>query len=358
MMPGERLTLTVEEVARRVGGRLASGDPRGWIRGVAPVEEAGPHDLTMAVGARYARALAGREVGAVLVPPGKLVAGQTCIEVDEPREAWDQILELFAPQPWLPEPGIDPRATIAPDAALGEGVRIGAFAVVGHRARLGRGVVLFPGAIVGDDATIGDESIIHARAVVRERVQIGRRVRVGAGAVIGSEGFGFTTREGRHRRRPQAGTVIIEDDVEIGANACIDRASAGATVIGEGTKIDNLVQVAHNVRIGPHSLVVGQVGIAGSVRLGARVVLGGQVGVADHVTIGDGAVIAGRSVVIGDVEPGARLAGMPAIPHGEAIRVWALSRKLPELLRRLERLERRLGVAGEGDGPESRGGGQ
>lgn len=334
--------LRLGELAERVGGRLVGGDPSAVIRGAAPADQAGPDDVTMALSPRYWQELGDRPVGAVLVPAGRAVAGRPCIEVADPRRAFDQILEYFAPDPWLPPPGIDPTAVVSDSAELGEGVRVGARAFVGRRVRLGRGCVVYPGAVIADDVVVGDDSVIHANAVIRERVRIGARVVIGPGSVIGSEGFGFTTEGGRHRRRPQIGTVVIEDDVEVGANVCIDRASCGATVVGRGAKIDNLVQIAHNVRIGPHAIVVGQVGVAGSARIGAGVILAGQVGVRDHVTVGDGAVVAARAMVIEDVEPGARVAGEPAMPHAQALRVWAASRRLPELLQRLQQLEARV----------------
>lgn len=334
--------LTVQEVTERLKGRVIGADPAAVLRGVAPADQAGPEDVTLVLSARYWEELGDRKVGAVLVPPGKAVQGRPCIEVEDPRRAFDRLLEYFAPEAWLPPPGIDPTAVVAPDADLGPGVRVGARAVIGRRVRLGRECVIYPGAVVADGVAVGDESVVHANAVVLERVRIGRRVLIGPGTVVGSAGFGFATEAGVHRRRPHIGTVVIEDDVEIGANACIDRGSCGATVIGRGTKIDNMVQVAHNVRIGPNCLIIGQVGIAGSARIGAGVILAGQVGVKDHVTIGDSAVVAARTMVIQDVPAGAKVAGEPAMPHAHALRVWAVSRRLPEMLERLEHLEERL----------------
>lgn len=337
-MPAFRLG----ELAERVQGRLVGGDPSALITGAAPADQAGPGDVTLATSERYWAEIGQRPVGAVVVPPGRAAAGRPCIEVADPRRAFDSLLALFAPEPWLPALGVHPTAVVAPSARLGPDVRVGARAFVGERVELGRGCVVYPGAVIADDVAVGEGSVIHANAVIRERVRIGARVVIGPGSVIGSEGFGFATEGGRHRRRPQIGTVVIEDDVEVGANVCIDRASCGATVIGRGAKIDNLVQIAHNVRVGPHAIVVGQVGVAGSARIGAGAVLAGQVGVRDHVTVGDGAVVAARAMVIEDVPPGARVAGEPAMPHGQALRVWAASRRLPELAQRLRELEARV----------------
>ncbi|HEY8485976.1 MAG TPA: UDP-3-O-(3-hydroxymyristoyl)glucosamine N-acyltransferase, partial [Limnochordales bacterium] len=261
-------SLRLAEAAAMVGGRLVGGHPDHPVTGVAPVDQAGPTDITMVLSARYGRRLGGRAVAAVLVPAGRApseLGQQARIEVEDPRAAFDRLVEHFAPPPWLPEVGVHPTAVLGRQVELGPGVRIGARVVVGDRVRIGAGCVLFPGVVVGDDVEIGEGSVLRANAVVRERVRIGRRVVVHEGAVIGSDGFGFHTGpDGVHRRRPQAGTVVLEDDVEVGANACVDRATAGATVIGRGTKIDNLVQVAHNVQLGPGCLLAGQVGIAGS----------------------------------------------------------------------------------------------
>ena len=345
--------LRLEEAARLVGGRLVGGPGERVIRGVAPADQAGPDEITLAISARFARWLRERPVGAVLVAPGRALPEQACIEVEDPRAAFDRLVEHFAPAPWLPEPGVHPTAVLGQGVRLGEGVSIGARAVIGHRVVLGRGCVVYPGAVIADDVEVGDESVIRANAVIRERVRIGRRVVVHEGAVIGSDGFGFRTGpDGVHRRRPQAGGVVLEDDVEVGANATVDRASAGNTVIGRGTKIDNLVQVAHNVQLGPGCLVAAQVGIAGSTRVGAAVVMGGQVGVADHVEVGDQAVLYAKTGVIGDVEAGARLLGYPPMPHAQAVKVWAMLRRLPELMRRLEALERAVSPAGQGGAGE------
>jgi len=343
-------SLSLAEIARHVQGRLVGGDPAAVVTGVAPADQAGPSDVTLATSARYWEEIGERPVGAVVVPVGGAVPGRPCIEVADPRGAFDALMELFAPAPWLPEPGVHPTATVAATASLGPDVRVGARAYIGERTRLGRGSIVFPGAVIADDVTVGEGCIIHANAVIRERVRIGNRVVIGAGTVIGSEGFGFTTHDGRHRRRPQIGTVVIEDDVEVGANVCIDRASCGATVVGHGAKIDNLVQIAHNVRIGPHAIVVGQAGIAGSARIGARAILAGQAGIRDHVRVGEEAVVAARAMVIDDVPPRARVAGEPAMPHAQALRVWAASRRLPELMQQLRELERRVARLEEGGG--------
>lgn len=336
--------LDLARAAALAGGRLVSGDPARTATGVAPPDQAGPGDITLVASPSYERMLQGRVVAAVVVGPGRALPGYACIEAADPRRAFDRLVAYFAPPPWLPDEGVHPTAVVGEGTRLGAGVRVGARVVLGRRVVLGDRCVVYPGVVVGDDVEIGEETTIHANAVIRERVRVGRRVVIHAGAVIGSEGFGFATDGGVHRRRPQGGTVILEDDVEVGANCAIDRASAGATVVGRGTKIDNLVQLAHNVRLGPGCLVAAQSGIAGSARLGRGVVLAGQVGISDHRSVGDGAVVYARSAVFDDVAAGARVAGTPAITRSQAMRVWALAARLPELFQRVRRLEARLGL--------------
>jgi UDP-3-O-[3-hydroxymyristoyl] glucosamine N-acyltransferase len=224
--------------------------------------------------------------------------------------------------------------------------------VVGERVRLGRDAVLHANVVVYDDATIGDDFVAHAGAVVREGVRIGDRVVLHAGAVIGTDGFGFLPLPDGNRRIPQVGTVVLEDDVEIGANATVDRAALGATVVGRGTKIDNLVMIGHGCRIGAGCLLAAQVGLAGSTHLGARVMMGGQAGAAGHLTIGDGAQIAAQSGLHRDIPAGARYGGYPAMDVGRWRRVTMSMPRLPELFRRLRRVEQRLGLATAADEEE------
>lgn len=338
-------SLDLRQAASIAGGQLVGGEAGRAVTGVAPPDQAGPGDITLVTSPAYARLLRGRSVAAVVVARGRAIPGYACIEADDPRRAFDRLVAYFSPPPSLPDEGVHPTAVVGEGSRLGIGVRVGARVVLGRRVVVGDRCVIHPGAVVGDDVEIGEDSTIHANVVIRERVRIGRRVVIHAGAVIGSDGFGFAPDGEAHRRRPQAGTVILEDDVEVGANAAIDRASAGATVVGRGTKIDNLVQVGHNARLGPGCLVAAQTGIAGSARLGRGVVLAGQVGISDHVTVGDRAVVYARSAVFSDVAAEARVAGTPASPRQEAVRAWVLAARLPELFRRLVRLERHVGLA-------------
>jgi UDP-3-O-[3-hydroxymyristoyl] glucosamine N-acyltransferase len=258
-----------------------------------------------------------------------------------PQHALIDLLTLLHPTR-RPAAGVDPMAAVAPDASLHPTAFVAAFVVIETGAVIGAGVQLHAGVYVGPGVEIGEDSVLYPRVILRDGVRLGRRVIVHPGAVIGADGFGYTPSPDGHRKIPQVGGVRIEDDVEIGANTTIDRATVGDTVVGRGTKIDNLVQVAHNVQIGEHAIVVAQAGISGSSRLGRGVILAGQVGVADHVTLGDGVMVAAQSGVGTDLRAGEKYLGTPARPLMEAKRVYIAEGRLPELLRRVRDLERRL----------------
>ena len=332
---------TLADIAALLG-TPAPADAGRAGRGVATLAEAGPDELTFVGTEAYARRLAAsRAMGAIVhrkvrVPEG--YPGATLV-VDDADLAVARVLELFAPPVPRPPAGVDPLARVAASARLGEGVAVGPFVFVGERARVGRGTVLHAGVYVGDDAWVGDGCELFPQVVVRERVTLGSRVVVHAGSVLGSDGFGYRWDGARHAKVPQIGTVVIEDDVEIGSCVCVDRAKFSATRVGRGSKIDNLVQVGHNVTIGPHCMIVGQTGLAGSVTLGAGVVLGGQAAVRDHVTMGDGAMAAGCSGVVEDVPPKQVVSGLPAIPHRQTLREQAALRHLPELRNTVKKLQ-------------------
>jgi len=272
--------------------------------------------------------------------------GRTCICVADPERAVSVALECLGPQPERVPPGVDEAARVASDAVV-EGASIGPFVRVGAGSVIGPGSQLHAGVYVGREVRMGRDCILWPGAVVRERTAIGDRVIIHSGAVIGADGFGYLQRDGIHIKIPQVGHVVIEDDVEIGALTAIDRARSGATRIGRGTKIDNLVQIAHNVQIGEHCIIVSQVGISGSTSLGHHVVMAGRAGASDHVHIGDGAQVAATSVVFSDVPPGSVVRGVPAVEHGRSLREQASVRKLgkwtqklKDLLKRVERLEK------------------
>jgi len=328
------------------------GDGSIRVEGLAPLESAGPRQVSFYANPRYKAELGRTRAAAVivaeddapLVPPGValLVAAQ-------PYVAFARASAVFH-APASPPAGVLPGAHVDPGAEVHETASIGAGAVVGARARIGPRTVLHPGALVLDGARVGADCTLHAGAVVRELCVLGDRVVLQPNAVVGSDGFGFAfdaegdpERPGPlHRKIAQAGIVRIEDDVEVGACTCIDRAALGETVVGRGTKIDNLVQVAHNVRIGPLSLLVAQSGVSGSTELGAGVILAGQVGVVGHLKIGDGARVGAQSGVSHDIEAGATVSGSPAISHRDWLKMVAALPRVPELLRELRRLQKRV----------------
>jgi UDP-3-O-[3-hydroxymyristoyl] glucosamine N-acyltransferase len=333
-------TRSLGEVARLVGGELA-GDPALVVRGLAPLEQARPGDLSFVTGPRYQAAAEQSQASAFLVPPGLELPGRTVIRVAEPGLAIAGLLRLFHPES-TPAPGVHPTAVLADSARVAADATVLAYAVVGPDSVVESRAVLHPHVVLGPRCRVGQGSVLHAHVVLREDVEVGRGVVVHAGAVLGADGFGYVFDGTSHRKIPQVGRVVIEDDVEIGANVTIDRATMGATVVGRGTKIDNLVQIGHNTVIGADTIVVAQTGISGSCRIGSRVVLAGQVGLADHVTVGDGAQIGAQAGVHRDVPAGAQVLGSPAIPVSEARRSMVALPRLPELLRTVRALERRV----------------
>ncbi len=329
------------------------GDADTEVTGVAPVEEAGSTDLTFVVDQRYARALAGSGAGAALAPPELEVdAGDTAlVRVRNPRAAFGRLIRRFHPGREPPE-GVHPTAVVGTNVELGPGVSIGPHVVIREDARIGADTRIGANSVVGPGARIGEGCEIGAGCSILGPVEMGDRVRVLTGARLGTEGFGYAEEVEGAVHFPQIGGVEIQDEVEIGANATVDRGALGDTVIGARTKIDNLVHVGHNVRIGEDCMIVAQVGIAGSVEVGDRVQMAGQAGIAGHLTIGDGARIAAQAGVIGDVPENATYSGYPARPHGEAMRASAALFRLPDLRRRVRELERRL-EGGEGQGGEA-----
>jgi UDP-3-O-[3-hydroxymyristoyl] glucosamine N-acyltransferase len=337
-VPAQRFTLGA--VATALGARL-DGDPSHVVTGVAPLASAGPEDVSFLVDRRYRdQALASR-AGAILTSLDDAELPTPTLRTAAPQQALIGLLELFHPRAAVAA-GIHASAIVAADARIDPTAWVGALAVVERDVVIGRAVRIHPLVYLGAGVHVGDESELFPHVVVRDGVKVGRRVIVHAGTVIGADGFGYVPVAGEHRKIPHIGSVVIEDDVEIGANTTIDRATLGATVIHRGTKIDNLVQIGHNVEIGEGSILVAQVGISGSTRLGHHVILAGQVGVADHVTIGDGAMIAAQSGIHADVEPGAKLAGTPARPLLQAKRIAATEAHLPDLARKIRELERRI----------------
>ena len=331
--------LTAQAVADLVGGRLL-GDGGVLLTGVGPLDRAGPGALTLAVSPRYADALAGSAAGAVLVPPAlaDAPAGPPArIVVADPYGCMVRVIGRLFP-PAMPSPGIDPSARIGPGCELGADLTLGPFVVLGRGVRLGDRCRLAGGVTLGDGVVVGEDTRMDARVVCYAGARIGSRVILKAGAVIGGDGFGYLSRGSGHERIPHVGACIIGDDVEIGSNSCVDRGSLDDTVIGPGTKLDNLVHVGHNVRIGERCLLMAGVGVAGSTRLGNDVILAGHVGVTDHLTIGDRAQVAAKSAVIGHVPAGSVISGHPARPNRQVLRAQAALYRLAPIVGELESL--------------------
>lgn len=331
--------LTAAAIAEAVNGRLI-GDGSVEISGVAPLDRAERRDLSFLGVSKYAAAFASTRAGVVLVAtdlaeaPGDVPAR---VVVDKPQEALLGLLPRFHRAPKATR-GIHPTAVIGARARFGKDVSVGPYAVIGDDVRLGDGCVVGPHGVIGAGVELGDGCHLYPAVTVYSGSRIGNRVTIHAGARIGSDGFGYVQHDGQHLKIPHVGRCIIEDDVEIGANTTIDRGSIDDTVVGAGTKIDNLVQIAHNVRIGKVCLIMAQVGIAGSVRVEDGAMLLGQVGVSGHHTVGKGARLAAQAGVFGDIPAGETWSGYPARPHKEALRAQAALFKLPGLLRRIERL--------------------
>jgi len=343
----EQIRFTLGELARELGGQ-AVGDSGLVLCGVAPLDAAGPRDLSFFTNPRYRSQLEETSAGAVIVPPGAEAPGRNLIVCEHPYLAFARALEAFHPR-WVPgEPGVDSRGHVDDDCRLGREVTVMPHAFVGPGCTLGHRVVVMPGAVLVADVDVGEGSLIHPNVTVGRGTRIGRDVVIHAGTVLGSDGFGYVPdADGRQHKIPQVGRVVIEDEVEIGANVTVDRATLGETRIGRGTKIDNLVQIAHNVSVGPDSILVAQVGISGSTRIGARVTIAGQTGVAGHIELGDGITVTARAGVTKSVRGAGVYSGFPLMEHRRWRKVHAAYTRLPEVLERLKRLEKALkGIAG------------
>jgi UDP-3-O-[3-hydroxymyristoyl] glucosamine N-acyltransferase len=331
----------LRDLAARLECRL-EGDGDVEITGVAGIQSAGPGDVTFLANLKYQSALAATRAGAVLLREDGPTAPCPVLRARDPYLAFARAVGIFAPS-LRPAPGIDPMAAVAADVSLGAEVSIGPFVSVGEGARIGDRTVVHPNVTIGPGARIGADCVIHSNVSIRERVTLGDRVILQNGVVIGGDGYGFVRRgDGTHEKIPQVATVVIEDDVELGANTTVDRPAIGETRIKAGTKIDNLVQIAHGVTVGRNVLMAAQVGIAGSTDIGDDVMFGGQVGVGGHLVIGHGTVAVGQSGVTNSVPPGSLIAGYPAIDSREWRRASVLFRRLPELKKRIEELETRL----------------
>jgi UDP-3-O-[3-hydroxymyristoyl] glucosamine N-acyltransferase len=337
------------ELAERLGAELR-GDPGRVIEGVATLESATSGQLSFLTSPRYRAQAATSGAGALLVPPGVEIAGRDLLVAADPYHALARVLALFHP-PAAPAPGIHPSAVVEAGCAIAASAHVGAHAVVGEGSVVGERAAIHALAVVGRGCRVGDDSVLHPHAVLYPGTEVGARCILHAGVVLGSDGFGFATHGGEHVKVPQVGKVVIEDDVEIGANTTIDRATLAETRVGAGTKIDNLVQLGHNVRVGRACLLVAQVGIAGSTQLGDGVVMAGRAGASGHLRIGDGARLAAAAVALRSLPAGAQVAGMPAVEIGKWRRQQALVGRLEEIHRRLRELERRVAAERQEDEP-------
>jgi len=333
-------TYTVTQIAEHVQGEV-QGDGSLALTGFAPANTSQPGDLTFAENESYFLTAEQSAASAILVDGPFLSDKKTLIRVGNARVAFAKVLPLFFPEPVF-APGIHPTAIVAASARIDPTAHIGPCCVVGERAHIGARVVLQGSDHVGDDCQLGEETQLFPQVTLYPRTQLGRQVRIHSGAVIGSDGFGYVFDQGAHRKVPQIGNVIIHDQVEIGANVTVDRGALGPTVIGRGTKIDNLVQIAHNVVMGEHCLVVAHVGIAGSTQMGNYVTLAGQVGLAGHLKIGDRVIVAAQSGVMHDIPDGEKWLGSPAQPDRQTKRQLIALQHLPDLLRRVGELEKHL----------------
>jgi UDP-3-O-[3-hydroxymyristoyl] glucosamine N-acyltransferase len=341
---------TAFEIAKYLEGEVV-GDGRAVLNSFASADRARPGDLTFAENEDFFARAEDSAATAIIADKRFSSARKIVIRVPNARVAFAKALALFFPEPKFPA-GIHPSAVVATSAKIDSTAHVGPYCVVGARVQIGARSVLQGGNSVGDDSKLGEDVNIFPNVTIYPRTEIGSRVRIHAGAVIGSDGYGYVLDGGFHRKVPQVGSVIIGDDVEIGANVTVDRGALGVTVIGKGTKIDNLVQIAHNVQIGEHCLLVAQSAIAGSSRLGNYVVVAGQVGIAGHVTIGNQVTIAAQSGVMTGLPDGGKFWGTPAQPDKEMKRQIIAQRQLPELLRRVAGLEKKLGLERKRGGAE------
>lgn len=335
------MSFTAAEIAKRLGGEV-SGDGSVTLTGFAPADGAEAGDLTFAENENYFARAEASAATAILVEGKFTSAKKALIRVANARVAFAKVLPLFFPEKTYAA-GIHPTAIVAASAKVDPTAHVGPYCVIGENVRIGARSVLQGCDWIGENSRLADEVNLFPNVTVYPNTQIGNRVRVHAGTVIGSDGFGYALDNGVHRKIPQIGHVVIGDDVEIGANVTIDRGALGPTTIGKGTKIDNLVQIAHNVSIGEHCLVVAQVGIAGSTQVGNYTTLAGQVGLAGHLKIGDQVVVAAQSGVMRDIPDGQKVFGYPAVPDREAKRQIVALQQLPDLLRRVAELEKKLG---------------
>jgi UDP-3-O-[3-hydroxymyristoyl] glucosamine N-acyltransferase len=338
------------ELATRLGAELR-GDAELEVTGVKGIEEAGPTEVTFVANPRYASLARKTRAAAVLVEPGFQEISAATLRLNNPYLAFSRALALFYQPPAYP-PGIHPTAVIDPSAEIGEGAHIGAYVVIGPGVRLGAHATLLPHVVLYSGVQAGDYLFAHAHAVVRENCLLGNHVTLENGAIVGADGFGFAKNElGHWEKIPQSGPVRLGNRVDVQANACIDRATVGVTEIGDGSKVDNLVQIGHGSKVGENTLVCAQTGLAGSSVIGNNVILAGQTGIAGHCTVGDGVILTAQSAVSHDVPPGKMISGSPGFDNRVWLRAVTIFQRLPELLKRLDRVEKELAAEAKPNRP-------
>jgi UDP-3-O-[3-hydroxymyristoyl] glucosamine N-acyltransferase len=335
------MTLTTAEIAKLLAGEVL-GDETATLTGFATAAAAKPGDLTFAETEEFFVAAENSTATAIIASKDATSTKKIIIRVANPRVAFAKALAIFFPEPKF-APCVHPSAAIAASAHIDPTAHIGPHCTIGERVKIGANVVLQSGNFIGDDSVVGEETNLFPNVTVYPRTQIGKRVRIHAGAVIGSDGFGYVFDSGFHRKVPQVGNVIIGDDVEIGSNCSVDRGALGATLIGKGTKLDNLVQIAHNVELGENCIICAQVGIAGSAKVGNYVVMAGQVGIAGHLKIGNQVTVGSKSGVMHNIPDGETWLGIPAQPDKQAKRIMIAMQRLPDLFKKIAMWERKLG---------------
>jgi UDP-3-O-[3-hydroxymyristoyl] glucosamine N-acyltransferase len=336
------MKMKIKEIAEIIDGKII-GDENVVITGISGIKEAKEGDLTFIANKKYKNLLYTTKASAIIVGPDiNNSVNATLIQVENPSIAFAKIMSIVGPEPIKFHPGIHPTAIIGENVSLGKDVSIQPYSIIEDYVKIGNRTVIGAGVYIGHYTEIGEDCLIYPQVVIRERIKIGNRVIIHPGTVIGGDGFGFATVKGVHHKIPQIGTVEIGNDVEIGSNVTIDRARFDKTYIGNGVKIDNLVQIAHNVYIGDNTIVVAQVGISGSTVIGKNVIIAGQAGIIGHITIGDNAVIGGKAGVTKNVPPNTHVTGFPAREKWEDMRFQAYIRKMPELIEKIKNLEEKI----------------
>lgn len=335
------MRLTLKEITDLVKGELV-GDPDVTITGISGIKEAKEGEITFLANPKYAYLLETTKAAAIITSHQQFNTSKSLIKTDNPSIAFTKVVSLITSDNTKHPKGIHSAAVVSPNAKIAKDVAIGACAVIEDGVEIGQGSIIYGGCYIGCGTKIGKKCLIYSNVSIREQIEISDRVIIHSGTVIGSDGFGFAMVDGVQEKIPQIGTVLIEDDVEIGANVAIDRARFNKTIIGKGTKIDNLVQIAHNVVSGENCIIVAQAGVSGSTTLGKGVILAGQAGIVGHISIGDKAIVAAQAGVTKSIPAGVKVSGYPAKPHETALKVNACLQRLPELYKKIKKLEEKI----------------